>query len=229
MFRKYSFLLIFILIFSAVGHTEENVEQIPNNPKLSAGLILGSNGGFGAELYGTVSNLAQGMPMNFRFGVGYTKMEPGISADARRIFINDATNGVPEESGHKYDFKFDMLYPIHLFSLEQAYIYGGPRYSMFKANFKYIGGNEDFDVRSNQWGIGLGLESYFPVSPKMNLVLNTGFDYLKSSLLQGHDTSYDPSGITGNERNDYTYEDADAAINQPKFEIKAMLGLIYSF
>ncbi len=50
---------------------------------------------------------------------------------------------------------------------------------------------------------------------------------MKENRLQGHDTAYDPNSTTGLERNDYTYEDADNAINQPKLELRFMIGVAY--
>lgn len=217
---------LFLLSVSTVVQAEQ---PQADKPKFSASVSLGTSGGIGGEINAMVSNVASGFPMNIRGGVGYSSTEPGISADARRIFINDATNGVPEESGRIWGFKLDLMYPVRLLSIERAYLYGGPRYTEFVANFKYIGGNEDFDVRSSQWGFGSGLEAYFPINNRIDLSFTTGLDYLAEANLQGHDTMYSPDGTTGNERNDYTYDDADAAINQPKFEIRAMLGLQYNF
>ena len=180
-------------------------------------------------MQGIISNPASGFPMHVKLGAGYLSTSPGSSADARRIFINDATNGVPESSGSITSFELTFLYPLKLLSLSEAYVYGGPRYTSFKANFKYIGGNEDFDVRSNQWGLGSGVEAYFPINPRFDFSLTTGVDYMFAGNLQGHDTMYSPDATTGNERDDYTYEDADAAINQPKLELALMLGVRYNF
>ena len=74
-----------------------------------------------------------------------------------------------------------------------------------------------------------GLESAFAISPKFDLMVNAGVDYLPAAELKGHDTSYSPDGETGNERDDYTYDDADKAINQPEFEMRLLIGLKYNF
>ncbi len=111
--------------------------------------------------------------------------------------------------------------------MEQSYLYVGPRYKRFTANFNFIGGNEDFDIRSNQWGIGSGLESHLTVNQKFNLILTSGVNYMKENRLHGHDTAYDPNGTTGLERDTYTYADADNAINQPKLELRFMIGIAY--
>ena len=201
----------------------------PSDPVISGGLELGYYGGPGFQVFGMVSNVATGFPMNLRLALGFTSVQPGLSAEARQVFINDATNGTPEEKGRQTDFRLDMLYPVQILNMKRAYLFGGPRHARFVSNFKFIGGNEDFDVRSNQWGIGGGLESYFAVSPKVDLVLNIGVDYYFESILTGHDTQYSPDGDNSNGRDGYTYEDADNAIDQPKVEPRVMLGFAYNF
>ncbi len=174
----------------------------------------------------------QSLPIQIRFGIGYNKLDAGNSADSRRIFINNATNGVPEEKAKSFDYRFDFLWSSNLFELEDAYWVLGPRYSSYTANFKYIGGNEDFDVTSKQFGVGLGAESYFPISAKINLVAAAGLDYFFNNTLQGHDTSYSPDNDNVNPRNDnqnndvqFTYSDANDAVNQPNFMPRVLLGI----
>jgi len=195
----------------------------------SAGLLMGYSSGFSIQGYGLVSNFAEGFPLRARLGLGYVATEPGDALAARRIFINDATNGIPEESGRTWALKLDVQYPVSLLSMERAFLFGGLRYARFTGNFKFVGGNEDFDVTSNHWGLGAGLESYFMVSPRFDMVLTAGLDYFFSSSLSGHDTSYSPEGEDQNPRNDYTYSDADAAIGQPKLDPVLMLGFAYNF
>ena len=48
-------------------------------------------------------------------------------------------------------------------------------------------------------------------------------------LLQCHDTFYSPDGTDVNGRADYDYQDANGAVNQPKFEFVLMLGFNYYF
>ena len=113
--------------------------------------------------------------------------------------------------------------------MQRAYIYGGPRYSMFTGNFAFIGGNEVFDITSNQWGLGLGLKAYFAMGSRVDFVTSAGFDYYFASDITGHDTVYNPDGENINPRNDYTYETADDAINNPKFELLFLVGINYHF
>jgi hypothetical protein len=189
--------------------------------------IIGYNGGFGFQLNFVTANFAKDFPLNAQLGLAYTAMNPGNAADARKIFINDATNGDPEKSGWMWDVRFDFLYQVKWLSLQRAYLYGGPRYAMFTANFNFIGGNEDFDITSNQWGLGLGLKAYFAMGSRFDFVTSAGFDYYFSGELSGHDTRYSPDGENVNARNDYTFDDADNAVNNPTFQLRFLIGLNY--
>ncbi|MDX9857502.1 MAG: hypothetical protein RBT76_06920 [candidate division Zixibacteria bacterium] len=204
--------------------------QAPDGPRseFSVGLSLGYHYGVSGQIHGMVRGFAEDFPLSARLAIGYSKAGPGSALDSRRIFINDATNGFPEKSGRVWEFRGDLLYPVRLLNLERAYIFGGPRYAMFTGNFKFVGGNEDFDVRSDQWGLGTGLQGFFRMNPRVDLVLTLGIDYFFESTLTGHDTSYSPDGEDVNPRDDYTFDDADAAVNQPELEFQAMFGFSYS-
>ncbi len=197
--------------------------------EFAAGLQLGYAAGFSIQAHGVAAGFAQGFPLRTRLGIGYTSVEPGQALDARRVFINNNTNGTPEERGRVWDFKFDLLFPVDVLSLQRAYAFGGVRHARFNANFRFVGGNEDFDVRSNHWGFGGGLETYFGVSPRLDMILTGGLEYFFASTLTAHDTAYSPDGDDVNPREDYTYADADAAVGQPKFAPTLLMGLSYRF
>lgn len=195
----------------------------------SAGLTLGYRSGLGIKASGMVAGFTPSFPVTARLGIGYTSLDPGEPLAARRVFINDATNGVPRESGRTWSFELDVLYPVRVLSLPGSYLYGGIRHARFNGNFKFVGGNEDFDVRSHHWGAGAGLESYFSMNRRIELLTSVGLDYYFSSRLSGHDTSYSPDEANVNPRNDFTYADADAAVGQPKLEPLLMFGFRYTF
>ena len=195
----------------------------------SGEFIAGYNGGLGFQLNLLSANFARDFPMNVQLGLAYASMNPGNAADARKIFINDATNGDPEKSGWMWDVRFDFLYQVKWLSMQRAYIYGGPRYAMFTANFIFIGGNEDFDITSDQWGLGLGLKAYFAMGNRFDFVTSAGIDYYFPSELSGHDTRYNPDGENVNARNDYTYDDANDAITNPTFQLRFLVGVNYHF
>jgi hypothetical protein len=152
-----------------------------------------------------------------------------MAADARRIFINDATNGTPTESGSMVAFGLDLVYPLKASQRSGLYAFAGPRYGSFTGNFKFVGGNEDFDITSNGWGAGLGLEGRFQMGMATQFVIGGGGDYFPDSTLSGHDTAYAPDGEIINGRGDYTYGAADEAVNQPKWEWRLTLGVNYLF
>jgi hypothetical protein len=187
--------------------------------------LTGYQGGLGFGVTATASHFAQGFPLGFELGVAHIRLDPGNPEKARRIFINEATNGTPEKEGYIWDFRFNLLFPTHFLNMQDAAFYVGVRRALFTGHFAYVGGNEIFDVTSNPWGFGAGLKANFPMGKSVGFTMNMGLDYYPNELLTGHDTSYYPDGETVNEKEEYTYKDADTAINQPKFQPIFMVGI----
>jgi hypothetical protein len=217
------------LIFGMANADEKKPDHSSTKPSFRGSFLAGYAGGTGAQANISVSDLARDFPLIMRFGIAYLRTDPGNPDGARINFINDATNGTPEESGHIWDFRLDFLYQVHWLGLKRAYFLAGPRYSRFTGTFDFVGGNEVFDIKSNQVGMGVGLESYFAMSNRMDLMLGGGLDNYFKSKLYGHDTSYSPGGENVNGRDGYNYSSADKAINQPKFEFRLLMGVAYSF
>lgn len=195
----------------------------------SLSVLGGYSTGLGVRVTGTVREFAQGFPFALELGISYAGRDPGDPLGARRLFINDNTDGTPQESGTCWDFRLDFQHRTTVAGLKDAYLFLGVRYLHFNGNFDFVGGNETFDVTSNQWGLGLGGKASFPMNDRLRFVLTAGLDYYFDAMLQGHDTSYSPNGESVNGRNDYTYDDADAVINQPKLSPLAMVGISYTF
>jgi hypothetical protein len=198
------------------------LNPIPGS-RLSVGGFLGYQDGVGIQAFVMARDFAEGFPLQARLRVGRTGVEPGDGPDARRIFINDATNGTPREAGRTLDLGLDGLYPMG----QRTHFFGGVRYTRFTANFKFVGGNEDFDVTSSHWGLAAGIEAEYPMGSRLNLLLSGGGEYFFSSRLTGHDTSYSPDGDNVNPRKDYTYSDADEAVEQPHWRPVVLLGFRY--
>jgi hypothetical protein len=211
--------------FALVALCSVTLVALAQGGDFRVGVLGGYNGGGGFRGTVMVSNFAQGFPLSLEAGLGYSWRDGGDPLAARHIFINDNTNGTPQESAWVWDLRMDFLYRVTLFGLRDAHLFAGPRFSMFTADFIYVGGNEDFEVTSNQWGIGLGAKAMFPINQKVSFTLLGGFDYFFSATLEGHDTSYSPDGSSVNGRENFTYADADEAINQPKFQPVLMIGL----
>lgn len=221
-----TFILLLVIACSLLGQSKDN--SISRTTHFSVGSQFGLSNGLGAQINFVTSNFADNFPFSAKIGVGISFKDPGDPLAARRIFINNNTNGIPEESGRSWNFNLDLLYKTSFLGIKRNYLYAGPRYVLFTGNFNFIGGNEDFDVTSDQWGIGAGLENYFRIVPALDLVINFGFDYYFTEALHGHDTSYSPDEQNINPREDYSYSDADKAIEQPKYQIKALVGFNYN-
>ena len=195
--------------------------------EVSFGAHAGAVGGLGADLYLEVAEFAEGLPLDLRVGLEFQGRDAGDPMAARRIFINNNTNGTPESSARAWGGRLDLLWPLDLLSNVTAF--AGPRWISFSSSFDYIGGNENFDVVSQHWGWGLGLEGRFPMSAATSFVLGGGFDWYLGAELDGHDTIYSPDLDPVNGREDYTYDDADEAIHQPGFEWRLQLGVQRAF
>ena len=137
-------IFLFVLFYSLL-HVN-TIAQNNSNPYLSGGMDLGYNNGLGVQGNLTLSNFTQDVPLSVRIGLGYTSVNPGDPVAARSIFINDATNGVPEKSGKVWDFRMDLLFPLQIFSFKKSNLFFGPRYSEFTAEFDFIDGNEFFNI-----------------------------------------------------------------------------------
>ena len=212
-YKIFVFICIFILSFSMTG------------AKYRLGLDAGYDNGPGFSISGSLKNFLPGSRMELRAAVGMSFPDPGNAYLARKIFINDATNGVPETSGKNYNFRIDITLPLKTKLFPNPRYYFGIRYSRFTGRFKYIGGNEDFNITSDPWGVGGGVETYFPMNRKLNFHIIAGLDYFPSSHLHGHDTTYYPDNQNVNGRKNYTYYDADRAIKQPRLEFRLMAGI----
>ncbi|HHJ51579.1 MAG TPA: hypothetical protein ENJ89_00165 [Caldithrix abyssi] len=191
---------------------------------------VGYSGGPGIHLNAMLNNIAPSFPFKLRFGIGYTSIaNPGKALDARKIFINNATNGRPEKQGWLWDFRFDLLRRAPWLKLPKAYFYAGVRRVLFTGNFNFVNGNEDFDIKSSHWGIGVGVTTSFAINRNFEIFADGGLDYFFPATLYGHDTSYSPDDENVNPREDFKYKDADNAINQPKFGLNLLMGLRYYF
>ena len=193
------------------------------------GLGVGTSGGLGIQASATLADFTRDLPLSARFVLGYHSGNAGDPYAARRVFINDNTNGTPEDSAHQWQFRFDLLFPVFQIGPQEIFLFGGPRHARYTANFVYVGGNENFDVTANPWGLGLGLEARFAINDNTSFQLQMGVDYYQDVELAGHDTIYTPDGDHVNPRDGYDYSDADAAVDQPSVEVLVMMGLLIKF
>lgn len=207
----------------------EPAVPIYENRYITTEILTGYFAGVGLHVSATVNHLAEGLPVQVRLGLGYAWVPCGDALRARRVFIDQNTNGSPQSRGKMWDARLDVLFPVKLFTLKNSRVFVGARHAAYTAHFEYIGGNETFDVNSNPWGLGGGLETSFALSPKVEMLITGGVDYYFRTLLSGHDTYYRPNGDDLHEKEDFTYKDADEAIAQPNLNTRLMLGVAYRF
>ncbi|MCK5455497.1 MAG: hypothetical protein KAI45_00130, partial [Melioribacteraceae bacterium] len=100
-------ILAVLMIFLPFSLLSQNM---PRENQFSGGLQLGYYNGFSIGVNAKIANFAEDFPLAAKLGFGYTSTSGGNALDARKIFINNNTNGVPEESGDILDFRFDFMY-----------------------------------------------------------------------------------------------------------------------
>ncbi len=235
--RRLFVTLVLIIAISAAALAQSEQQSQPlssaqvvyQNRYFTGEVFTGYFAGVGLHVAATVNHFADGFPFQLRLGLGYAWVPTGDAMRARRVFIDQATNGSPRGHGKMWDARVDILMPIKLFSLKRSRFFVGARKASYNAYFEYIGGNETFDVISKPWGVGGGLETSFALSPRVDMIVTAGADYYFRSLLTGHDTYYRPNGDDLNAKEDFTYKDADEAIAQPNLNTRIMFGVAYHF
>jgi len=187
--------------------------------------MLGYQQGFGIRATGEAARLVPDAPLGLSFSVAYVFLDPGDAQAARSIFINDATNGTPETSGQAWTLSLNAIWYFSVPGVENFGVVLGPRFSAFSGRFRYVGGNEDFNVTTDEWGVGTGVQCSVPLSDHWGMAVSAGFDWYPSATLYGHDTSYSTSGTIVNGRSPYTWSDANAAVNQPQYVPSILIGV----
>ncbi len=194
-------------------------------PAKSAAFEVGATTGFGARADFTLHDFTRDLPLSLRIGVGYAGRDAGDPLAARRVFINNNTNGTPDESGHSWQLRLDLARPVARLGRAPVNLGVGVRKAFFTGTFDYIGGNENFDVTCRPWGVGFAFDTAFAIGRGSDLTLAMGLDRYFSATLEGHDTAYSPDGTAINQQEDYAWADADDAINQPSWELTAVMGV----
>jgi len=191
----------------------------------SLGAGLGATAGFGVQLDLTFEHFTRDLPLSLRLSGAYSGRNPGDAWDARRVFINDNTNGTPEEKGRTWQVRLDLLFHLTRIGPVPVHLGVGARRASFTGTFDFVGGNEKFDVKSDPWGAGVLLEAPLAISDRVDFALQLGVDHYFDAKLEGHDTIYAPDGDHVNDREDYGYEDADDAVDQPGWEVLGLVGV----
>jgi hypothetical protein len=194
---------------------------------LSYTFLGGFQGGGAGRVEVSADHLFHRLPLGLVLGIGHAWVDPGDPALARQVFINDATNGTPEKSGGVWDLRLDAVWWSKVGWLDEFGFYGGIRYSMFSGEFRYVGGDEDFTVTSNAWGIGAGVRGGIAINRHWGLSGSVGLDWFPQQTIYGHDASYSSDGTIVNQRQNFTWADANRAINQPWLQPTFLFGVVF--
>ncbi|HVP65986.1 MAG TPA: hypothetical protein VMT17_01860 [Anaeromyxobacteraceae bacterium] len=195
---------------------------------LSVGAFAGYQNGFDLRALATAGNLIRSVPLGIDFGIGVTWLNAGDPTLAREVFVNDATDGTPQTSATVWDFQLDVIWFFHLNGLERTGVFLGPRFSMYSGDFHYVGGNEDFTVTSNNWGLGAGVRGAIPISRHWSAGVSLGLDWYPVITFYGHDTTYSSTGYSVNPKAGYDFQAAYAAINQPHWVPSLLIGVSWN-
>lgn len=107
--------IIVAMLMTGIGFSSKAQNQ--ESQKYTAGIHTGYYGGFGIHANVRFDDLSRELPFILRGGIGYILSNPGNAGDARRIFINNATNGVPEKQGRTFDYRLDFMLPRTIFNV----------------------------------------------------------------------------------------------------------------
>ena len=228
MFTRTRGVLLAILMSAALA-APSLADTFKHYDILSAGYYDGPSvaGTFGFD------NLFEKVPLGAEVELGYSWSDKGDAILARQVFINQNTGGDDDaqSSGGTLDFGLNATYPIGI-KLGQAEfsVFGGPRYAHWDVRHEYVGGNEDFDVVGNVWGLGGGLRGTMPLGKSISAILQLGLDYYPRGSIYGHDATYYPDDHNINARDNgagytYTYADAERATAVPHIRPRVMVGL----
>jgi hypothetical protein len=195
----------------------------------SAGLGIGTIGGTGLQAEVVLADFTRDAPLSLRAAVAHAGRDAGVPMDARHVFINENTNGTPEESGKLWSLRLDLLLPVARLGAAPVTLGLGLRKAYFTGTFAFVDGNETFDVTGSPWGVGLSLDTALAMSRRTAFTLRVGVDRYFDAALAGHGSTYAPDDQNVNAHEDYTWADADAAVNQPRWEVVALAGVRWRF
>ena len=194
-------------------------------------ISVGYYGDAGVSIALRLEEKSQDFPFFIQARGGYSyQIDPGNATDARQIFINDNTGGNIEKYGESYLTALDLGWNWKAFErLSLEFTLSG-LWNYYSAHYSFIGNNESFTVTTTPFGLGAGVALHIPISDSSSSILiKGGGEYFPKAQLDAHGTYYyTPDGEDARPRNDYTYEEADAAVNQPSLRGFVQIAFLYT-
>jgi hypothetical protein len=194
----------------------------------SAGYIYS---GFGGQLAVVAEDLAPGLPLAVRLGLGFATSDAlddnyVIDEDAGTTWgnVKDASNLT--EWGQNITLSLDVLFTLPAEGLPVSLApYLGLRYNLFEGGAYNNSGNWG-KYSSNAFGLGGGIRAAYAVIPNLDVVADLGADY----YLQSDITETTSSGSTTFRPGGPGYADVNAFVTQPDgFVFRVRLGAAYRF
>ncbi len=224
---------LFLFVAMSVSPAKRNIPP----RSFTGGVQVGFFNGFGPGIHLGLYHLDSSIPIGFDGGLLWTfQTNPGNANDARKIYINDNQGGTVDESGYTIRLSMNVNYLFYTYRSMDFLTYAGPRYSFYRAHYIFIGDNEDFFIRTTQFGFGAGIRPMVKVSKRLFVFMDAGVEYIFPSRIDAHgEFYYNPDSEDDKPRKntttgkDYTYEEASDTIRAPSWEILATAGVEYNF
>lgn len=172
---------------------------------------LGYFTGFGGNFSIVGTDIASSV--GGRFGVTFAGTDLIDSGDNYpEIQAGDASN---------VTLNLDLLFPIPASATMSVAVspYIGVRYNFFSAEADDPLG--EFDISSDQFGLGAGAMVEYPLSPEFGIFADLGLDYFWDAAIEFGDQDY--------ETDDPGYDQVREFVNAPETEFKALLGVRLAF
>lgn len=203
---------------------------IPNLNNVELGLNAGYQTGLSGGLTVRAANVAG--PIGFRIGVDYSMVNDSLNDNATIggiaiVKLQKNTDPNTKESGSSLTTSLDATYDLpSTIPAVNAYVYGGARYNMFKANLYSPAAQATTTYSTNQLGLGAGVAAGYALTGNFSLTGDLGVDYYFPSSFNTDDGKGTSDTIT---RSQAGYAEYDNLINQPKTALKAKVGIAYRF
>lgn len=205
--------------------------------KFSVEAGAGFYGGFGGQLAVVAEDLAPGLPLGVRLGVGFATsdaLDDSYDFGSGTKWGDLKENFELSEWGQNITLSLDVLYKLGGFGLPvEVAPYVGVRYNLFSGGYTDPNDNvpvKSVTVSSNQFGFGGGLRFAYPVLPNLQLVADAGVDYYLKACLSGEAIDDSDNKTTDTDcPGDSGYDDSDNWVTQPEWVFKLRLGAAYRF
>ena len=205
--------------------------------KFSVEAGAGFYGGFGGQLAVVAEDLAPGLPLGVRLGVGFATsdaLDDGYDLGGGTTWGDIKEAGEFSEWGQNVTLSLDVLYKLGGlgFPVEVA-PYVGVRYNFFSGGYTDPEDNSTIKtgtISSNQLGLGLGVRAAYSLMPNLSLVGDLGVDYYLKACIST-ETIDDSGSKTTNTvcPDDSGYDNLDELVTQPEWVLKLRLGAAYRF